>query len=68
MGNILRIDRGNMKNNVTIEDIKGIESRLEVVLTNEQRADILKQYQRVVTDNADDWSVIISDLIDNITK
>ncbi len=57
-----------MKNNVTIEDIKGIESRLEVVLTNEQRADILKQYQRVVTDNADDWSVIISDLIDNITK
>lgn len=57
-----------MKNNVTIEDIKGIESRLEVVLTNEQRADILKKYQRVVTDNADDWSVIISDLIDNITK
>ena len=57
-----------MKNNVTIEDIKGIESRLEVVLTNEQRADILKQYQRVVTDNADDWNVIISDLIDNITK
>jgi hypothetical protein len=57
-----------MKNNVTIEDIKGIESRLEVVLTNEQRADILKQYQRVVTDNADDWSVIIEDLIDNITN
>ena len=55
-----------MKNNVTIEDIKGIESRLEVVLTNEQRADILKQYQRVVTDNADDWSVIIEDLIQKI--
>ena len=55
-----------MKNNVTIEDIKGIESRLEVVLTKEQRADILKQYQRVVTDNADDWSVIISDLIQKI--
>ena len=55
-----------MKNNVTIEDIKGIENRLEVVLTNEQRADILKQYQRVVTDNADDWSVIISDLIQKI--
>ena len=55
-----------MKNNVTIEDIKGIESRLEVVLTNEQRADILKQYQRVVTDNADDWSVIIEELIQKI--
>ena len=57
-----------MKNNVTIEDIKGIEKRIGIELTNEQRADILKQYQRVVTDNADDWSVIISDLIDNITN
>ena len=57
-----------MKNNVRIEDIKGIEKRIGIELTNEQRADILKQYQRVVTDNADDWSVIISDLIDNITN
>ena len=55
-----------MKNNVTIEDIEGIENRIGIVLTNEQRADILKQYQRVVTDNADDWSVIISDLIQKI--
>ncbi len=49
--------------NVTIDDIKGIEQELELELTKEQRDTILKQYQRVVMDNADNWNVIIKDLI-----
>ncbi len=49
--------------NVTIDDIKGIEQELDVELTKEQRDTILKQYQRVVMDNADNWNVIIKDLI-----
>jgi hypothetical protein len=49
--------------NVTVDDIKGIEQELELELTKEQRESILKQFQRVVMDRADDWSVIIKDLI-----
>jgi hypothetical protein len=49
--------------NVTADDIKGIEQELNVVLTKEQRDSVLKGYQRVVMDRADDWSVILKDLI-----
>jgi len=49
--------------NVTIDDINAIEQELNVVLTKEQRDSILKGFQRVVMDRADDWSVIIKDLI-----
>ncbi len=49
--------------NVTLDDIKVIEQELNVVLTKEQRDSILKGFQRVVMDRADDWSVIIKDLI-----
>ena len=49
--------------NVTIDDIKEIEQELNVVLTKEQRDNVLKGFQRVVMDRADDWSVIIKDLI-----
>ncbi len=49
--------------NVTIDDIKVIEQELNVVLTKEQRDSILKGFQRVVMDRADDWNVIIKDLI-----
>ena len=49
--------------NVTVNDIKGIEQELGLELTNEQRESILKGFQRVVMDRADDWSVIIKDLI-----
>ncbi len=49
--------------NVSIDDIKGIERELELELTKEQRDTILKRYQRVVMDNADNWNVIIKDLI-----
>lgn len=55
-----------MKNNVTIEDIKGIESRLEVQLTNEQRVIILNEFNRLVMDSADGWNKIIEDLIQKI--
>jgi hypothetical protein len=48
---------------VTIDDIKEIEQELNVVLTKEQRDNVLKGFQRVVMDTADDWSVIIKDLI-----
>ena len=57
-----------IKNNVAIDDIKEIEARLNIQLTNEQRANILKQYQRVVMDNADDWNVILEDLIKETLK
>ena len=49
--------------NVTIDDIKEIEQELNVVLTKEQRDSVLKGYQRVVMDRADDWADIVKDLI-----
>ncbi len=49
--------------NVTLDDIKVIEQELNVVLTKEQRDNVLKGFQRVVMDRADDWSVILKDLI-----
>ena len=49
--------------NVTIDDVKVIEISLGMELTNEQRVGILQQYQRVVMDKGDSWSVIIEDLI-----
>jgi hypothetical protein len=48
--------------NVTIEDVKVIETRLGIELTNEQRVGILQQYQRVVMDKGESWNVIIEDL------
>lgn len=52
--------------NVTIDDIKVIEQELNVELTKEQRDTILKQYQRVVMDNADNWNIILKDLINGM--
>jgi hypothetical protein len=49
--------------NVTVNDIKGIEQELGLELTNEQRESILKGFQRVVMDRADDWADIVKDLI-----
>jgi hypothetical protein len=49
--------------NVTIDDIKEIEQELNVELTKEQRDSILKGFQRVVMDRADDWADIVKDLI-----
>lgn len=49
--------------NVTIDDVKIIETSLGMELTNEQRVGILQQYQRVVMDKGESWSVIIEDLM-----
>ncbi len=49
--------------NVTLDDIKRIERELDIVLTKEQRESILKGFQRVVMDRADDWADIVKDLI-----
>ena len=49
--------------NVTIEDIKGIEIKLGITLSEEQRIVVLQEYHRVVMDRADDWSVILENLI-----
>ncbi len=52
--------------NVDINDIKGIEQELGIQLTDEQRDMILKNYQRVVMDKAESWTVIIKELINDI--
>jgi hypothetical protein len=52
--------------NVTIDDIKEIEQELNVELTKEQRDSILKGFQRVVMDRADDWADIVKDLINDV--
>jgi hypothetical protein len=52
--------------NVDINDIKGIEQELGIVLTDEQRDTILKTYSRVVVDKAGDWADIIKELINDI--
>ena len=51
------------KDNVSIEDIREIESQLDVVLTNEQRKSVLKEYDRIVWDSYKDWDVIVRELV-----
>ena len=55
-----------MKQNVNIEDIKTIETKLGMELTNEQRLTILSEFNRLVMDSADGWNEIIEDLIKKI--
>ena len=52
--------------NVTVDDIKRIEHQLNVVLTKEQRDNVLKGFQRVVMDRAGDWADILKDLIKEV--
>ena len=49
--------------NVNIEDVKGIEIKLGITLSEGQRIVVLQEYHRVVMDRADDWSVILENLI-----
>lgn len=49
--------------NIKIEDIKVIETKLGVCLSDEQRNIVLAEYQRVVMDRAESWSVILENLI-----
>ena len=51
------------KNNVSIEDIREIESQLNVVLTNAERKSVLKEYDRIVWDSYKDWDILIRELI-----
>jgi hypothetical protein len=52
--------------NITIENIKEIEERQSRTLTEEQRSLILKRYQKVVMDKAEDWDEIVSKLIEEL--
>jgi hypothetical protein len=56
-----------MKSNITIGDIKGIEVQLGIRLSEEQRDVVLREYQRLVLDRAEDWNVIIENLIIDIS-
>jgi hypothetical protein len=49
--------------NVTIEDIKNIGIEYGILLSNEQLNSILKEYNRIVTDKAEDWNDIIKHLM-----
>lgn len=51
-----------MKSNVTIQDIKDIGIYYGILLSNEQTDKILKEYNRVVTDKAEDWEDILKEL------
>lgn len=53
-------------NNVSIDDIKEIENKLNVSLTEEQRDQILREYQRIVMDRAAGWNTILEELILNL--
>ncbi len=53
----------NRKDNVNIEDIKEIESLLNITLTNEQRESLLMEYNKVVMDKGESWDILIRELI-----
>ena len=55
-----------IKDNVSIKDIKEIESKLNITLTNEQRESLLMEYNKVVMDKGESWDVIIMELINKI--
>jgi len=55
-----------IKDNVSIKDIKEIESLLNTTLTNEQRESLLMEYNKVVMDKGESWDVIIMELINKI--
>ena len=52
-----------MKQNVNIEDIKAIETKLGIELTNEQSLKVLSEFNRLVMDSADGWIELIEHLI-----
>jgi hypothetical protein len=56
----------NGKDNVNIEDIKEIESLLNITLTNEQRESLLMEYNKVVMDKGESWDILIRELINKI--
>jgi hypothetical protein len=49
--------------NVTINDIKEIETTLSITLTDEQRDTILNEYHTIIGDRAESWDKLIELLI-----
>ena len=54
--------------NVSIRDIETIERELGITLTDVQRLSIWKQYNRIVTDRAEDWNELLKELIKEYVK
>jgi hypothetical protein len=49
--------------NVTINDIKDIETELDITLTDAQRNKILNEYHTIIGDRAESWDELIELLI-----
>ena len=49
--------------NVTINDIKDIETSLSITLTDMQRNTILNEYNTIIGDRAESWDKLIEILI-----
>ena len=49
--------------NVTINDIKQIETQLSITLTDLQRDKILNEYNTIIGDRAESWDELIELLI-----
>lgn len=49
--------------NVSITDIKEIETGLSITLTDSQRDTILNEYNTIMGDSAEDWDELIKHLI-----
>lgn len=58
----------NNLNNVTIEDIKGIQRDMNVILSQEQTQNILNEYNRVCMDKGESWNEILNELIRGYIK
>ncbi len=49
--------------NVSIQDIKDIETQLSITLTDMQRNTILNEYHTIIGDRAESWDELIELLI-----
>ena len=49
--------------NVSIQDIKDIETTLSITLTDIQRNTILNEYNTIIGDRAESWDELIKHLI-----
>ena len=49
--------------NVSIHDIKDIETETDIQLTNEQRDKVLNEYHTIIGDRAESWDELIELLI-----
>jgi hypothetical protein len=49
--------------NVSINDIKDIETELSITLTDDQRNTILNEYNTIIGDRAESWDALIELLI-----